>query len=77
MSKTMKNYCHVIEVNEETRVLQIYRLYPDNSRVLYTETELPKMTFDEDEVGFREFAKTLGENLLTDSPIARKIIGIN
>ena len=76
MSQIKKNYVHVVEINEGTRILQIFRLYCDGSRVLYTETELPKKTFDEDAEGIRGFARVLGENLLADSSVARKLLKI-
>lgn len=69
---SLNDYSHVVEISEKNRVLQIFRLYRDGSRVIFTEVELPKTTFEENEKMFRELAQKLGENILADSPVARK-----
>lgn len=72
----MINYNHLIEINERSRQLIIYRIYEDGRKELFTEVELPSKTFDEDKNLFEEFCHLLGENLLMDSPIARKLLDI-
>ena len=73
----MENYNHQVEVDEDKRIISIYRLYPSGTKQLFTSVELPHKTFAQDEEGFRNFARTLGENLLVDSPAARKLLGLS
>lgn len=69
----MRPYDHVVQIDESTRELKIYRLDTDGTRTFFTSTELPKSSGWED--GRLEvFAKQLGENLLMDSPVARKLL---
>jgi len=72
----MLNYNHLIEIDESNRRLVIQRIYDDGRKELFTEIKLPNKTCAEDESGFAEFARLLGENLLIDSPIARKLLGL-
>lgn len=76
MDNSEDSYSHVIEIDEGRRALEIFRVYPDGRRQLFTAIDLPKNTFSEDEQGFRDFAKVLGENVLVDSPVARRLLGI-
>lgn len=43
---------------------------------LYTYIDLPDISFEADKDKFYDFAQLLGENLLIDSPSARKIFKI-
>lgn len=73
----MQNYCHLMEIDEDRRQLTIYRIYSDGKKELFTAVDLPSAAFkNEDEDMFGEFARLLGENLLLDSPIARKLLGV-
>jgi hypothetical protein len=72
----MLNYSHLIEIDDSNRRLVIQRIYDDGRKELFTEIKLPSKTCAEDESGFAEFARLLGENLLIDSPIARKLLGL-
>lgn len=76
MEKSMKNYSHILEIDEERKLLVINRVFEDGKRQLFTSIDLPGKTFSEDEQGFREFAQKLGENLLLDSPVARRLFGL-
>jgi hypothetical protein len=76
MDNSEDSYSHVIEIDEGRRVLEIFRVYPDGRRQLFTSADLPKKAFSEDKQGFRDFAKVLGENVLVDSPVARRLLGI-
>lgn len=73
----MDDYIHQVEVDAHTRMISIYRVWATGDKQLFTSVELPEKSFDEDEVGFREFARLLGENLLVDSPVARKLLGLS
>ena len=72
----MLNYNHFVEVDEKSHRLMIYRIYGDGRKELFTEIELPSTIIEESEDEFREFARLLGENLLMDSPAARKLLGL-
>jgi hypothetical protein len=63
---------HLIHYDEATREPVIYRIEPNGRRSLFTKTELPRTK------GWSKaaehFAKQLGENLLMDSAVARKLL---
>jgi hypothetical protein len=64
---------HLVEVNEEERTLTIYRVI-GSERQLYTSVKLPEKTWAENADAIRDFCRTLGENILIDSPQARKLL---
>ena len=68
----MKPYTHQIEIDETTRELRIFRLEPDGTRSLFTAVKLPSTKGWSNET--KALATTLGENLLLDSPVARKVL---
>ncbi len=70
------SFSHLIEIDESSRQVKIYRVFHDGEKQLYTETVLPAKTLDEDRKGFEEFTRILGENILIDSPAARRVLGI-
>lgn len=69
-------FSHLVEIDESSKQLTIYRVFPDGEKQLYTKVDLPLKTINEDKIGFEEFSRILGENLLIDSPVARNIFGI-
>ena len=69
------NYCHLIEIDEKERLLTIYRVN-EAERQLYTSVKLPEGNWRENPKIFHEFCKTLGENILLDSPLARNLLGL-
>ena len=71
-----KSFSHIVEIDESSRQLIIYRLFPNGEKQQYTQTDLPSKTIDEDRAAFEKFARILGENILIDSPIARSIFKI-
>jgi hypothetical protein len=76
MIDEVKAYTHMVEVDEEKRQVLIYRISADSKKQLFTSVDLPTKKVSEDEDEFRRFACTLGENLLIDSPVARKFLGL-
>lgn len=71
----MRAYDHIVKIDEDARELKIYRLDADGTRTFYTSTKLPDSSgWKDDRLGV--FAKQLGENLLLDSPIARKLLNL-
>ncbi len=75
--KTSKiRYSHLIEVDEDTNRIYIYRINTDNwKKHLLTYTDLPNKKYDEDPEAFKEFARLLGENIILDTSVAKKIFG--
>ena len=69
------NFSHLIEIDENARLLRIHRVFADGRRQLFTETPLPPPTADSKSSQFAEFARLLGENILLDSPAARRVLG--
>ena len=76
MEKKFERYSHLVEIDETKRLLTIYRVNKNGEKVLFTSVDFPTKTFDEDSTGYGDFARQLGENLLIDSPVARKIFGL-
>ena len=67
------NYSHIVEIDEKEKRLVIFRLFDECKRKeLYTHVDLPDISFEKDKDKFYDFARLLGENLLVDSPSARK-----
>lgn len=63
---------HLVQFDEATREIIIYRVEPNGRRTLYTKTELP--TTQGWSKAVEQFAQELGENLLMDSAVARKLL---
>jgi hypothetical protein len=69
------NFSHLIEVDEGARLLRIHRIFPDGRKHLFTETQLPPRSADPKGSQYAEFVRLLGENILLDSPAARRAMG--
>lgn len=73
----MDNFSHLVEIDEGAQKLMIYRVDPKTSqRALYTSVKIPSKRIRGNDREFREFARLLGENLLIDSPSARRLLGL-
>lgn len=72
----MKNFSHLVEINPLNRTLSIYRVDEKGDKELYTSTDLPDIDIDVELKGFRDFATLVGENILLDSPVIRKLFNI-
>jgi len=70
------SFSHLVEIDESSRQLTIYRMFPGGEKQLYTQIDLPTKKLDEDKEAFGEFARNIGENILIDSPVARTILSI-
>ncbi|HEX4178477.1 MAG TPA: hypothetical protein VHY57_08570 [Rhizomicrobium sp.] len=68
-------YNHLIEINETDRTLTIYRLR-GSEKELYTRTDIPDVIWDQEQDEMKTFCRRLGENILLDSPQARKLLQI-
>jgi hypothetical protein len=70
----MNAFDHLVRIDETTRELFIYRIDAHGEKTLLTKSPLPRGGgWDAD---MHEFAKLLGENLLIDSPAARRLLHI-
>ena len=70
----MKNHDHRITIDEETKTIIINRIMPDGSEHLFTSKQLPSDNAHNNWEEFKSFAQQLGENILMDSPAARKLL---
>jgi hypothetical protein len=70
---TIDAYNHMVEIDESSRKLTIYRLL-NGKKILYTQTEIPNVVWDDAKNEMNEFCRLLGENILFDSPQARRIL---
>ena len=71
----MKTFHHVVEIDENTRKLSIYRVFEGGERQFYTGIDLPDPKSGQ-KGAIDELARLLGENLLLDSPTARKLLNL-
>ena len=70
----MNNYDHLVRFDEESKQLIIYRVDQKGEVVLFTKTLIPEgVGWDPNVV---DFARLIGENLLMDSPVARRLLGL-
>ena len=67
----MQSFSHIVEYSEDEKTVTIYRLRSSGKRELYTRTNFPENPSDAE-----AFMRMLGENLLIDSSIARKILNL-
>lgn len=68
-------YSHLVEINEDERLLNIYRIDGAN-RQFFTSVKLPEKSWAENPDAIKEFCRMLGENIILDSPSARKLLEI-
>ncbi|MGH7868093.1 MAG: hypothetical protein ACREP9_10870 [Candidatus Dormibacteraceae bacterium] len=71
----MDSHAHLIEVDETGRSLAIYRVR-GAERQLFTSVKLPEATQGTDRPAIENFCRMLGENILLDSPSARRLLGL-
>lgn len=71
----LATYSHLIEISEEERLLNIYRI-DGVDRQFYASVKLPEKIWTQSPDEFREFCRILGENIILDSPQARKLFDI-
>jgi hypothetical protein len=67
---------HIVEIDEQRRQLSIYRVI-GTQRSLFTAIALPMGNWEEDPDAMKQFCQILGENILLDSPQARRLLGIS
>lgn len=74
--KYQGKFNHLVVINEQDRLLSIYRVFENGERDLYTSVALPEVDAQKDWETFSNFARTMGENLFMDSPQARKLLNL-
>ena len=72
----MKNHDHKVIIDENSKTIIINRIMPDGSEHLFTSAKLPSGNAQDNWEEFESFAKQLGENILLDSPVARKLLNL-
>jgi hypothetical protein len=72
----MEKFAHLVAVDEQQRRLSIYRAIESGERDLYTYVDFPPDIFDADRKAYDGFLRLLGENLIMDSPAARRLLGL-
>lgn len=70
----MTGHNHLVCVDEDARELVIFRVNAVGEKTLLTKTALPMAPGWSTEL--ETLAKTLGENLLMDSPAVRQLLAI-
>lgn len=70
-------YSYLVEIDEGSRTLSIYRISDDGKRQFYTSVKLPTSSYTESPERYQEFFKLFGENLILDSPQGRRCLGID
>jgi len=70
----MSEHNHLVCIDEESRRLIVYRLSAEGKKTLFTDIALPSEQGWS--IDLERIAKQLGENLLMDSPAARRLLEI-
>ncbi len=63
---------HLVQAEDETQLIVIYRIGSDGMPTLYTSLSFEKAQ----EMGLEKFSKLLGENLILDSPKLRDLFSL-
>lgn len=72
----MENYAHLIKVDPKTKILKIYRVLNSGETEFLTEKSLDGICAESSWDDFESLARELGENVLMDSPAARKLLSL-
>lgn len=72
----ISKFSHLVVIEEASRRLTIFRLSENGEKSLYTQIDLPPKKADEDKSAYEKFTHDLGENILLDSPSARRLLGL-
>lgn len=70
------NFSHLVVIDEASRRLTIFRLFENGEKSLYTQIDLPPKRAGEDKSAYEKFIRDLGENILLDSPLARRLLDL-
>ena len=70
------NFSHLVEIDEEAKKLKIFRVFNDGKKQFYTEADFPIGKTGDDKCEYERFMLMLGENILLDSPVARRLMSV-
>jgi hypothetical protein len=68
------NYSHLVDIDESERKLIVHRVFADGRKELFTQVDLPVAPGNTGDKSLEKFCRILGENLLLDSPAARRLL---
>jgi hypothetical protein len=72
---TVSSFSHLVKIDEDTKKLKIFRIFDDGKEQFYTEIDFPNRNTSDDPRDYEGLMRTLGENILLDSPAARRLMG--
>jgi hypothetical protein len=75
ITKMTMTYHHLVEIDEQKRLLTIYRIM-ESKRVLFTSTGIPPGKWKGNSRAMKRFCQMLDENIILDSPQARRLLEI-
>lgn len=67
-------YGHLVYVDRARNMLRVDRIYPDGTRVFYTETAIPIRPAENPDAAIEKFLHDLGEVIALDSPALRSAL---
>jgi hypothetical protein len=70
----LSDFSHLVCYEESMRQIVIYRIDASGQRILFSKMQVPNSSGWSKEA--EHLAKQLGENLLLDSPVARRLLAI-
>ena len=70
------HYVHQIEIDEANRKITVLRVFSNGEKDIYTETDVPIISLDEDRAAFDSFCLKIGQMLMANSEAARKMFKI-
>jgi hypothetical protein len=70
------DYSHLVEIDEDERIVRIMRIFSDGSMQLFIEADFPAKDSKHSQNSYKSFCQMLGENIILDSPAARRVLGL-
>ncbi|MBN8979231.1 MAG: hypothetical protein J0I08_22470 [Rhizobiales bacterium] len=71
---TASNFSHLVEIDEDAKKLKIFRVFDDGKKQFYTEVDFPNRKANDGPGDYEGLMRMLGENILLDSPAARRLM---
>jgi hypothetical protein len=71
----VSSFSHLVEIDEDAKKLKIFRVFNDGTNQFYTEVDFPNRKTSDGPRDYEGFMRMLGENILLDSPAARRLMG--
>ena len=70
------DYVHQVEIDQINRKITIFRIFSNGEKEIYTDTDVPTISIDEDRAAFDSFCLKIGQMLMADSEAARNMFKI-